>query len=534
MPRGRRKTTSDEEVDVNIDVEAVVRESDRGEADAVRTYLQQMAHYPLLTREQEIEIAKRVDSHRDRMRTEMLGFFSVLVATVDVLKRVARKELPYDRTVDAVRPYVPPDLLEIPAPVAAPEQPPKRGKAKKAVKEEPQFKLDGGSRSKAKAEENRAAKLSGIARISVNIVTVERIMLAMCNEFDLIRSAKTSLPDRNAAIKRLQRLRRVAVILVEETPLKLKHLRGFYREVLEQMRRKAEIERQIRGHGTAANKLRAERWDILESFCCAGPEATALHSAVVEETHQWREAREEMARGNLRLVISIAKKYRNRGLDFLDLISEGNSGLMRAVDKYEEQRGYKFSTYATWWVRQAITRAIADQSRTIRIPVHMLGEVSRVRQLQNDMMIELGRSPRLDELSAAAGYSEAEMESMLRLVRAPVSTDAPIGDDDEGRRFGDGIESTEGDPTVFSQPLLRSELDEALKILPFREREILKMRYGLLDGYQYTLEETGRMFKVTRERIRQIEGKALRKLASDSRTRKLQELLPGRDFRDSA
>jgi RNA polymerase primary sigma factor len=237
---------------------------------------------------------------------------------------------------------------------------------------------------------------------------------------------------------------------------------------------------------------------------------------------EYEAAQRDLSAGNLRLVVSIAKRYRNRGLSFLDLIQEGNTGLMRAVDKFESARGYKFSTYATWWIRQAITRAIADHSRTIRVPVHMIESMGRVRNATQSLIQENGCEPTLEETAEVAGLSVDETQCVLRMTRQPLSLDQPVSDRDENY-FGEFLQdSREDDPLLeMSHNMLKTRIANVLESLEYREREILRLRFGLADGCSYTLEEVGKIFSVTRERVRQIETKALRSLQHPTRARQL-------------
>jgi len=278
----------------------------------------------------------------------------------------------------------------------------------------------------------------------------------------------------------------------------------------------------IKRKGVKLEQIKSDLKEARSKFRMEPDELVALIKDLRLNMRLAHKAKTEMVEANLRLVISIAKKYTNRGLSFLDLIQEGNMGLMKAVEKFEYRRGYKFSTYATWWIRQAITRSIADQARTIRIPVHMIETLNKVMQVQKQLLQELGHEPTPDEVAKEMGLPLDKVQSIMKMAQQPISLQSPVGDSDD-TNFGDFIEDKGAenpyDMTAYS--LLREKIIDVLDSLTERERNVLSLRFGLKDGYSRTLEEVGRQFKVTRERIRQIEAKALRKMRHPTRIRQL-------------
>ena len=447
--------------------------------DPVRMYLTQMGEIPLLTRKEEIELAKRIEETRRRFRTKLLENHHVLVEAYRTLKKVYRGQLPFDRTVQV-------------------------------------------------SVTDRLEKEQIIGRLPHNLRTLQTLLKRNKHDWKVALSKSASQRRRVEAWRSLARRRRRAVRLIEELGLRTQRIEGRIELLakfavrLREIDREASAQKRTKLGRETRDALLHERRQILTA-CQETPSSLEMRVGMLNKVYsEYQQAKRELSEGNLRLVVSIAKKYRNRGLSFLDLIQEGNAGLMRAVDKFEYRRGFKFCTYATWWIRQAITRAVADQSRTIRIPVHMVETMSRVRNVARQLLQELGREPTIEETARRADVTIEEARRVLTMSRFPISLDRPVGNSEDSQ-FGDLLpDGTAESPQVgASQEMLRSRITGVLKSLSYREREIIKLRYGLGDGYSYTLEEVGHIFKVTRERIRQIEAKAVRKLQQPSRSQDL-------------
>ena len=320
-----------------------------------------------------------------------------------------------------------------------------------------------------------------------------------------------------------------AVRLVEELGLRLQWIEGCFGEFMGTAARAGELRHLRRRSGKprrAELPFGTELRQLLSKVQLP-PRALARHrERLLEVRREYYEAKCELSEANLRLVVAVAKKYRNRGLSFIDLIQEGNSGLMRAIDKFEYRRGFKFSTYATWWIRQAVTRALGDQSRTIRVPVHLSSELSRLRRIAGSLTHELQREPTSEEVADAASISREDACCLSRVQRLPVSLQVTVGRGEE-HEFADLLpdHNPSEPPDMVGQQMLRERLAELLGRLSWREREILRMRFGLGDGYNYTLEDIAYVFQVTRERIRQIEHRAIRKLRDPRYSSALVEFL---------
>ena len=460
--------------------------------DPVRMYLTQMGEIPLLTRAQEIALAKKIEMTRMHFRRRVLESDYCMAEAAEIIRQVGEGDLPFDRTM------------------------------------------------KISTAEN-LAKETISERLPINLATVEKIIAANRGDWDSVNGSENG-PTARRKLKRIWHRRRRGAKLLEELSLRTSRIQPLMKKLQHISEKMAELESAIAN--ADANRtppedveVMAEELEGLMDLVLERPEVLRKRVKAIQKVYNdYEQAKRELSGGNLRLVVSIAKKYRNRGLSFLDIIQEGNTGLMRAVDKYEYRRGYKFSTYATWWIRQAITRAIADHARTIRIPVHMIETMSRLRNISKRLVQELGREPSIEEIAREAGMTIAEARRVMKISRHPISLDRPVGESEDSY-FGDFIEDESAESPVESAgaEMLKDRIEEVLKTLTYREREIIKLRYGIGDGYTYTLEEVGRIFKVTRERVRQVEAKAIRKLQHPVRARRLEGFLDGRAYKtDSA
>ncbi len=469
----------DSETDAGADDLLMGEEDETWSDDPVRMYLTQMGEIPLLARQEEIALAKRIEISRAKFRRKVLECDFVMQTAVKVLRRVQAGDLPFDRTVQV-------------------------------------------------SVTDQLEKHQILGRLPVNLRTLETLIKRNHRDYQIATSKSRARVERRAAWRRLGRRRRRAVQLIEELGLRNQRVEPMIKTLQEFSHRVDELQARIREQrGLHGRSRRREPWlaEYRNILRATQETPTSLRNRVkyLQSIYaEYQEAKRGLSEGNLRLVVSIAKKYRNRGLSFLDLIQEGNAGLMRAVDKFEYRRGFKFCTYATWWIRQAITRAVADQSRTIRIPVHMVETMSRVRNVSRALLQKLGREPTLEETARAAQTCVDEARRVLAMSRYPISLDRPVGNSEDSQ-FGDLLPDggVRAPASGAAQGMLRGRIVKVLKTLSYREREIIKLRYGLGDGYSYTLEEVGHIFKVTRERIRQIEAKAVRKLQQPARSQEL-------------
>jgi len=450
-----------------------------GPDDALGLYLRQMGSIPLLSRGQELALAQRLERARARFRRAVLFSWLTLDKVQNIFERIHHGDMPIDPNVDIVTSH---------------------GLTREGI----------------------------LARMPLNLKTLNKVISGAIIDFKALQRTRT-VSGRARLRRGLMRMLRKAITLVEELSPRTELLEQFMREVQDYGTRMIEIETQIGRCGRSASgraqqtQLTKQLRDMILEARTTPDEAASLAHVLQSRHRKYQQARKELAEGNLRLVVSIAKRYRGRGLAFADLIQEGNRGLMRAVDKFEHRLGFKFGTYATWWIRQGITRALADHARTVRVPCHQVTTLAAIERVRGELIAKQGREPTIEEIAAILGVTADEARSLRAVARHPISLQEPLGSDAE-RSLGDFLD----DPNALhpgrtaDHHLLQERIAEVLRSLTPREREVIELRFGLRDGQPRTLDEVAKCYGITRERIRQIEARGLIKLRQPIRSQRLE------------
>jgi RNA polymerase primary sigma factor len=470
-----------EEAEEEVAVAAEGHEGDESAPDdALGLYLRQMGAIPLLNREQELALAKRLETARTRYRRAAQLNWRTLRRVIETFERVLAGQLPIDPNIDVVT---------------------TRKKSREQIQ----------------------------ARMPHNLRTLRHLYNKSTEKFAELLRERTNA--RRTRVRRdLWRLLIKSFRLSEELSPRIESLDRWTDELVELAGGMTDLSQSIdNGDRSAADRERSTRLtkqlrDLMLEVQTTPEELDRMVVILLARRQRYQKARRELAEGNLRLVVSIAKRYRGRGLPFSDLIQEGNRGLMRAVDKYEHLLGFKFGTYATWWIRQGITRALADHARTVRVPCHQVGTLAAIERVRGELSVQHGREPTLEEIAAALGVTPEETQSLRVVSRHPVSLHEPLGGDGERalEDFLDDPDATNPGREV-DQHLLRERIGEVLRSLTPREREVIELRFGLRDGHPRTLEEVARAYGITRERIRQIEARGLLKLRQPIRRERLSD-----------